>query len=143
MWSKHTITSYAKNCCIISKKKRISTWIVAWTNSFMQDKRISFIVRAKQTIMSNVNVDISQKSSMSSILYLFYNANLLKFFKQSSRKMIVIDFMNDINIFLYDINMISNCKLLIHLYDDDTIQVSILYKCSLLIELSTFFWLMI
>jgi hypothetical protein len=57
--------------------------------------------------------------------------------------MIVIDFMNDINIFLYDINMISNCKLLIHLYDDDTIQVSILYKCSLLIELSTFFWLMI
>jgi predicted RNA binding protein with dsRBD fold (UPF0201 family) len=61
------------------KKRRISTWIIAWTDSFMQDKRISFIVRTKQTIMSNVNVDISQKSSMSSILYLFYNANLLKF----------------------------------------------------------------
>jgi hypothetical protein len=47
----------------------------------MQDKKISFIVKTKQTIMNNVNVDISQKSSMSSILYLFYNANLLKFFK--------------------------------------------------------------
>jgi hypothetical protein len=94
------------------KKRRISTWIIAWTNSFMQDRRINFIVKAKQTIMSNVNVDISQRSSMSSILYLFYNANLLKLLEQSSRKMIVIDFVNDINIFIYDINTINNCRLL-------------------------------
>ncbi len=112
MWSKHTITFRAKDCYIILKKKRISTWIIAWTDSFMQDKRISFIVKARQTIMNNVNVDISQKSSMSLILYLFYNANLLKFLKQSSRKMIVIDFVNNINIFIYDINTINNCKLL-------------------------------
>jgi hypothetical protein len=94
------------------KKRRISTWIIAWTNNFMQDKRINLIVKAKQTIMNNVNVDISQKSSMSSILYLFYNANLLKFLEQSSRKMIIIDFVNDINILIYDISMISNCRLL-------------------------------
>jgi NADH:ubiquinone oxidoreductase subunit 5 (subunit L)/multisubunit Na+/H+ antiporter MnhA subunit len=94
------------------KKRRISTWIVVWTNNFMQDKRINFIVKAKQTIMNNVNVDISQKSLMSSILYLFYNANLLKFFEQSSHKMIVIDFVNDINIFIYDINTINHCRLL-------------------------------
>jgi uncharacterized membrane protein len=31
--------------------------------------------------------------------------------------------------------------MLIDLYDDDTIQVSILFKCSLLIELSTYDWL--
>jgi predicted RNA binding protein with dsRBD fold (UPF0201 family) len=61
------------------KKRWISTWIIAWTDNFLQDKRISLIVKAKQTAMNNVNVDISQKSSMSSILYLFYNANLLKF----------------------------------------------------------------
>ncbi len=94
------------------KKRRISTWIVTWTDSFMQNRRINLIVRAKQTIMSNVNVDISQKSSMSSILYLFYNANLLKLLEQSSRKAIVIDFVNDINILIYDINTISNCRLL-------------------------------
>jgi hypothetical protein len=94
------------------KKRRISTWIIVWTNNFMQDKRINFIVKTKQTIMNNVNVDISQKSLMSSILYLFYNANLLKLLEQSSRKMIVIDFVNDINILIYDINTISNCRLL-------------------------------
>jgi hypothetical protein len=94
------------------KKRRISTWIIAWTDNFMQDRKINLIVKAKQTIMNNVNVDISQKSSMSSILYLFYNANLLKLLEQSLRKMIVIDFVNDINIFIYDINTISNCRLL-------------------------------
>ncbi len=94
------------------KKRRISTWIIAWTDSFMQDRKINFIVKARQTIISNVNVDISQKSSMSSILYLFYNANLLKLLEQSSRKMIVIDFMNDINIFIYNISTINNCRLL-------------------------------
>jgi predicted adenine nucleotide alpha hydrolase (AANH) superfamily ATPase len=78
----------------------------------MQDRRINFIVRARQTIMSNVNVDISQRSSVSSILYLFYNANLLKLLEQSSRKMTVIDFVNDINILIYDTSTISNCRLL-------------------------------
>ncbi len=101
------------------KKRRVSTWIVTWTDSFMQDKRISLIVRTKQTTMSNVNVDISQKSSVSLILYLFYNANLLKLLEQSSRKMIVIDFVNDINIFIYDINTISNCRLLKKMHEHD------------------------
>jgi hypothetical protein len=94
------------------KKRRISTWIVVWTNNFMQDKKINFIVKIKQTIINNVNVNISQKSSMSLILYLFYNANLLKLFEQSLCIMIVIDLMNDINIFIYDINTINNCRLL-------------------------------
>ncbi len=51
-------------------------------NNFMQNKRINLNVKIDQTIMKNVNVDISQKLLMSSILYLFYNANLLKFFER-------------------------------------------------------------
>jgi hypothetical protein len=94
------------------KKKWISMWIIVWTNNFIQNKKINFIVKTRQIIMNNVNIDISQKSLMSFILYLFYNANLLKCFKQSSCKLIIIDFMNDINIFIYNINMINNCRLL-------------------------------
>jgi hypothetical protein len=40
-------------------KKRISTWVVAWTNNFMQDKKINFIVKTKKTIINNINIDIS------------------------------------------------------------------------------------
>ncbi len=93
-------------------KRRISAWIIVWTDSFMQNRRISLIVRAEQTIMSNVNVDISQKSSVSSILYLFYNADFLKLLKQSSRKIAIIDFVDDINILTYDISTVENCRLL-------------------------------
>jgi hypothetical protein len=92
------------------RKRRILIWIIAWTNSFMQDKRIILSVKIDHTIMNNVNIDISQKSSMSSILYLFYNANLLKFLEQSFCKITIIDFVNDINIFIYDINTINNCR---------------------------------
>jgi hypothetical protein len=62
--------------------------------------------------MNNVNVDISQNSSMSLILYLFYNADFLKFLKQSFRKIAIINFVDDINIFIYDINTVENCELL-------------------------------
>jgi hypothetical protein len=92
-------------------KRRISIWIIVWADNFMQNRRINLIVKAEQTIMSNVNVDISQNSLMSLILYLFYNAEFLKLLKQSFRKIAIIDFVDDINIFTYDINIIENCKL--------------------------------
>ncbi len=99
------------------KKKRIFAWIIVWTNNFMQNKRINLSVKIDQTIMSNVNVDVSQKSSMSSILYLFYNANLLKLLEQSFRKVTIINFVNDINIFTYDISTINNCRLLKEIHE--------------------------
>jgi hypothetical protein len=42
------------------KKKRILVWIIVWTNNFMQNKQINLNVKIDQTIMNNVNVDISQ-----------------------------------------------------------------------------------
>jgi hypothetical protein len=39
-------------------------------------------------------------------------------------------------------NLYVHWSVLIHLYDDDTVQVSILYKCSLLIETNTRFRLL-
>jgi hypothetical protein len=32
------------------KKRRISTWIIAWTNNFIQNRKINFIVKAKQIL---------------------------------------------------------------------------------------------
>jgi hypothetical protein len=67
------------------KKKKLSTWIIAWTNNFLQNRRISLVIKDETTTMNNVNVDISQKSSISFILYLFYNVDLLKLLKRSFR----------------------------------------------------------
>ncbi len=94
------------------QKRRISTWRIVWANSFMQNRRISLAVNSETTTMSNVNVDISQSSFVFFILYLFYNADLLKLLKRSSRRVVALSFVNDINIFTYDFNTTNNCRVL-------------------------------
>jgi hypothetical protein len=94
------------------KKRRILTWIIVWTNSFMQNRRITFAINSDTTTMNNVNVDISQRSFVSLILYLFYNADFLKSLKRSSRRVAALDFVNDINILTYEFNITSNYRIL-------------------------------
>jgi hypothetical protein len=93
-------------------KKKVSTWIIAWTNNFMQNRHISLVIEDKTTTMNYVNVDISQNSSISLILYLFYNVDFLKLLKRSFRRMIIINFVNNINIFTHDFNIINNFRVL-------------------------------
>jgi hypothetical protein len=94
------------------KKRRISAWIIIWTNSFMQKRRITLVIDNDTTTMSNVNVDISQNSFVSFILYLFYNADFLKLLKRSFRQVAALNFVNEINILTYEINITSNCRIL-------------------------------
>jgi hypothetical protein len=41
------------------RKRRIFTWIIVWTNNFMQNRRIIFAINSDATTMSNINVNIS------------------------------------------------------------------------------------
>jgi hypothetical protein len=94
------------------RKKRILTWIIVWTNNFMQNRRITFVINSDTTTMSNVNVDISQNSFVFLILYLFYNADFLKLLKRSFRRVTTLNFVNDINILTYEFNITNNCRIL-------------------------------
>ncbi len=94
------------------RKKRILTWIIVWTNSFMQDRRITLAINSDTTTMSNVNVDISQNFFVFLILYLFYNADLLKLLKRFFRRIAALNFVNDINILTYESSITSNCRIL-------------------------------
>jgi predicted RNA binding protein with dsRBD fold (UPF0201 family) len=73
------------------RKKKISNWIMTWTNNFMKNKHITLIIDDDTTFMSRVNADISQDSSIFFILYFFYNADILKSLKWSRYKIIVIE----------------------------------------------------
>ncbi len=78
----------------------------------MQNKNIILFIDDQTMLMSRINADISQNSFVFLILYLFYNANILKAFEISKYKITVINFVNDINILTYDISTTSNCKAL-------------------------------
>jgi hypothetical protein len=78
----------------------------------MQNKCTTLRINEQSTLMNQIKVDISQNSFVSLILYFFYNANILKIFERFKYKITIIDFVNDINILTYDINITNNCKAL-------------------------------
>ncbi len=67
--------------------------------------------------MQRVNADISQRFFISLILFLFFNASLIKKCKALEIKIEVLNFVNDINILIYDKITESICKLLSWIYN--------------------------
>ena len=76
----------------------------------MRNKIIALIINTRITNTFNIRIKISQNSSLSLILYLFYNADLLKMCEKSKSKTNVKNFVNDVNILTYNINIEKNCK---------------------------------
>jgi len=68
-------------------------------------------------IKCNVNINISQDFLLSSILYLFYNVNLLKACDDISLRTSFTDFINNVNILIYEKFMKCNCRVLSEIYD--------------------------
>ncbi len=100
------------------RKRDISNWIIRWTDSFMKNRHISLTLSIATMTSRLIKASISQRSFISSILYLFYNADLLKVFERSSRRVAVVSFVNDINLLTYDIFTEQNCRTLKHLHKE-------------------------
>jgi len=69
------------------------------------------------TMKRSVNINISQNSLLSLILYLFYNVNLLEACDDIKLRTNFTDFINNINILIYEKFMKCNCKVLSEIYD--------------------------
>ncbi len=65
----------------------------------------------------SVNINISQDSSLSSILYLFYNVNLLEACNDIKLRISFTNFVNNINILIYEEFIKYNCRVLNEIYD--------------------------
>ena len=73
--------------------------------NFLQNKIIALIINARITKTFNIHIKIFQNLFLLSILYLFYNADLLKICEKLNFKTNVIKFVNDVNILAYNINI--------------------------------------
>ena len=94
------------------KKKRISNKLLKWVKNFLKNKNITLIIEKYTQTKRRINVNISQNSLFFSILYLFYNANLLKMCENIKLRFSVTDFVNDINILTYNEFTKRNCDVL-------------------------------
>ncbi len=84
------------------KMKRTSSYIIEWTRSFLKNRETSLIFDEQTSDMREINADILQRFLISSILFLFFNASLIKKCEALKIKIEVLDFVNDINILVYD-----------------------------------------
>ncbi len=73
---------------------------------------MSLIFNEQMSIMCKINADISQEFLISLILFLFFNASLIEKCKALKIKIEVLDFINDINILVYDRFIEEICKTL-------------------------------
>ena len=94
------------------KKKKISNKLLKWIKNFLKNKNIILIIKKYTQAKRWINVNISQNFSLFSILYLFYNANLLKMCENVKLRLSVTNFVNDINILTYNEFIKRNCDVL-------------------------------
>ncbi len=84
------------------KIKRTSSYIIEWTCSFLENRETSLIFDEQTSDMREINADISQRFFISSIFFLFFNASLIEKCETLRIKIEVLNFINDINILVYN-----------------------------------------
>ncbi len=99
------------------KMKRTSSYIIEWTRSFLKNQETSLIFDEQTSNMRKMNAGISQRFFISSILFLFFNASLIEKCKALRIKIEVLDFVNDINILIYDRFTEEICRTLSKAHD--------------------------
>ena len=94
------------------KKKKVLNKLLKWVKDFLKNKNITLIIEKYTQAKCWISVNILQNSSLFLILYLFYNANLLKMYKNVKLYFSVTDFVNNINILTYNEFIKRNCNVL-------------------------------
>ncbi len=99
------------------KKRRVFRLLLKFVKNFLRNQRITITINDYMMMKRSVNINISQNSSLSSILYLFYNMNLLKAYDDIRLRTSFTDFIDNVNILTYKKFMKRNCKVLSKIYD--------------------------
>ena len=94
------------------KKRKISDKLLKWMKNFLKNRSTTLIIENHKMTKRRINVNISQNSLFFSMLYLFYNANLLKSCENVKLCFNVTEFVNDINLLTYNESTEWNCEML-------------------------------
>lgn len=85
--------------------------------SFLNNKESSLMFDEQTSAMRLINASISQRFLISLILFLFFNIYLIEKCKTLSIKIKILNFINNINILIYDKTMKLNYKTLSRAYE--------------------------
>jgi hypothetical protein len=92
------------------KKRKISSWIIDWISSFLFDRFTTFAVNQRMIESFSMQIEISQNFSLFSILYLFYNVDLLEMCNKLKTNTRFLEYVDDVNILIYEKSIDENCR---------------------------------
>ena len=98
------------------QKKKVFNWIINWMSLFVENWNITFIFINHIVEKQIIRTKLSQNLFMSFILYVFFNAGLLKLIDKLKMKITIINFINNINLLIYKKFMKKNCVILKHIH---------------------------
>jgi hypothetical protein len=119
------------------RKRRIESIYLIWMKSFLFERYIIFKLIDHIIDRIQIVINVLQKFSMSSILYVFYNANLIDWCINSQTDIIEADFIDDIKILIMsdstEENVVSLKSIHVELcmiwaHQHDSLFVSIKYE---------------
>ena len=99
------------------KKRKVFRLLLKFVKNFLKDQRITITINDYTTMKCSMNIDISQDFSLSLILYLFYNVNLLEACDDIKLRTNFTNFMNNVNILTYKEFIKCNCRVFSEIYD--------------------------
>jgi hypothetical protein len=106
-----TYNNISKNQLLHNLQKcKISKNIVQWTKSFLSDKNTTLKLQKYTAPLAPIWTNIFQRSLILPILYLFYNANLVKVCKMPNTK--VVKYINNMSTLAVNQFAQHNCKTL-------------------------------
>ena len=90
--------------------KKIPGWLMKCVKSFLSDRITTIRLKEWKSQAKSVRCGISQKSVLSPILFLFFNASLLDVCQSPAQRITFTEFVNDVNLLIYGRNIKENCK---------------------------------
>lgn len=98
-------------------RKEISDSLMSWVLNFMTNRTAYLTFDDQKSRIYHILVDISQRSCISSIFFLFYNSKLIEICNLSDKSVMNLKFVNDVNILVYSVFTKNNCRILRKVHD--------------------------
>ena len=99
------------------KTKKIPENMTNWVHLFMTDKIITLVIKDYKIEKASISAEISQRLLLFPILYLFYAAELLEAYNNTSERLSASGFIDDTNLLAYGPSTERNCSTLIRAHD--------------------------
>jgi hypothetical protein len=91
------------------RKKQVPLWFVRTVQSFLSERSTTIVVDGVETAPQSLAAGVPQGSLLSPMLFLFYNAPLLKALDLLELRLSTLGFAGDINLLTYSESTVVNC----------------------------------